>query len=223
MNHRQHLPLPNNNQENKKIKIWLKIEQIPLINPSNTLCITRKKQRSAHLFNLLADFLANDLSAAGVSHVVKAPSPYRRGFWFLILMLTAMGMSYMTYRVLQEYLAYPTVMRSKQHASGLLASFLRFPLTPQQRHQRLQQCHKTLHNVSRSPVMMRMITTLECGKNWGQRSILMAQKYVSKVLQPVSISWEITHPTHPFQQKNDLFKPLSSQTLASPPLTFRGD
>ncbi|GIY29739.1 hypothetical protein CDAR_170741 [Caerostris darwini] len=72
----------------------------------------RKKQRSAQL-SLLADFLANRLSAAGVAHVVKRPSPLRRGFWFVILLLTLMGMSYMTYRVLQEYLAYPTVMRSK--------------------------------------------------------------------------------------------------------------
>ncbi|GFY39211.1 hypothetical protein TNIN_272911, partial [Trichonephila inaurata madagascariensis] len=72
----------------------------------------RKKQRSAQ-FNLLADFLANHLSAAGVSHVVKAPSPYRRAFWFVILLVTAMGMSYMTCKVLQEYLAYPAVFRSK--------------------------------------------------------------------------------------------------------------
>ncbi|GFY11242.1 protein GVQW3 [Trichonephila clavipes] len=149
----------------------------------------RKKQGSTHLISLLADFVANDLSAAGVSHVVKAPSPYRRGFWFLIVILTAMGMSYMTYRVLQEYLAYPTVMRSKildfrsgsygplrilvtaemvldklkliwryvrylnsrkLHASELLASLLRFSLTPHQVGQRLQQCHKILRNWPRS-------------------------------------------------------------------------
>ncbi|GIY65443.1 hypothetical protein CDAR_258381 [Caerostris darwini] len=77
----------------------------------------RKKQRSAQL-SLLADFLANRLSAAGVAHVVKRPSPLRRGFWFVILLLTLMGMSYMTYRVLQEYLAYPTVMRSKVRFAG---------------------------------------------------------------------------------------------------------
>ncbi|GFY11103.1 histone-lysine N-methyltransferase SETMAR [Trichonephila clavipes] len=74
--------------------------------------VRKKKQRSAQL-TLLADFLANHLSAAGVSHVVKAPSPYRRGFWFVILLVTAMGMSYMTCKVLQEYLAYPAVFRSK--------------------------------------------------------------------------------------------------------------
>ncbi|XP_054724247.1 neuromedin-U receptor 2-like [Uloborus diversus] len=78
--------------------------------------LKRKKYRPSGLLNMMADFLANRLSAAGVSHVVKAPSPWRRWFWLFIILLTAVAMSTMTYRVLQEYLAYPTIMRSKNQA-----------------------------------------------------------------------------------------------------------
>ncbi|XP_055934919.1 amiloride-sensitive sodium channel subunit beta-like isoform X2 [Argiope bruennichi] len=84
-----------------------------ILRKKNGEFISRRPKRESEQLNLLGDFIANRLSAAGVSHAVKAPSPLRRAFWLLIVLLMGMGMAYMTYRVLQEYLAYPTVMRSK--------------------------------------------------------------------------------------------------------------
>ncbi|KAG8199718.1 hypothetical protein JTE90_022164 [Oedothorax gibbosus] len=82
----------------------------------------RRKQRSAEL-SLLADFVANRLSAAGVSHVVKARSPIRRWFWLCTILITAALMFSMTYSVLKEYLEYPSIMRSK----SVMVKELEFP------------------------------------------------------------------------------------------------
>ncbi|GFY66544.1 hypothetical protein TNIN_427051 [Trichonephila inaurata madagascariensis] len=81
-----------------------------------------------------------------------------------------------------------TIIR-KLHASGLLASLLRFPLTPQQLGQRLQQSSKILRNVSRSFIMMRLAFVLmriiaapECKSKWGHRydEQLVVTRYTSR-------------------------------------------
>ncbi|XP_035228204.1 uncharacterized protein LOC118200351 isoform X2 [Stegodyphus dumicola] len=58
----------------------------------------------------LINFLANGLSAAGVSHLVTVKSTRRRVVWITALSLTAAGMIWMTYRVLEEYLKYPKAL-----------------------------------------------------------------------------------------------------------------
>lgn len=62
---------------------------------------------------MLLDFLANGLSAAGISHVVKTKSLVRRIVWIAALIMISIMMMTMTYNVLQEYLKYPVMILTK--------------------------------------------------------------------------------------------------------------
>ncbi|XP_035215635.1 degenerin del-1-like, partial [Stegodyphus dumicola] len=59
---------------------------------------------------LAKEFLAQKISAAGVSYVVNSKSKFRRKLWLIAVMISMLFMGYMTFKVVKGYLKYPKML-----------------------------------------------------------------------------------------------------------------
>ncbi|KAF8782096.1 Kinesin-like protein KIF21A like protein [Argiope bruennichi] len=84
----------------------------------------KKKKKRNYLFMLrLLNFLSDGLSAAGVSHIARARSGWRRLFWTAVITTFAVLTLMTTIRVIKEYFKYPKAWQTKSTS----AKELEFP------------------------------------------------------------------------------------------------